>query len=73
MSNATMVKTATRAYHDYAQPLWRRVLFTREMAVVGILIAVYIGAVILVPNFSAPITITYLLLDVAASSSLRCR
>lgn len=66
MSSATAEKSATRTYNDYAQPMWRRVLLTREMAVVGALVAVYVVSAIIVPNFSAPITITYLLLDVAA-------
>jgi rhamnose transport system permease protein len=66
MSDTTMTKAPTRTYRDYAQPRWRRVLVTREMAVVVALIGVYLIAALAVPNFAAPITISYLLLDVAA-------
>lgn len=57
---------APRTYKDYGQPLWRRILLTREMAIVGLLVIVYLVAALSVRNFAAPITITYLLLDVAA-------
>lgn len=57
---------APRTYKDYGQPLWRRILLTREMAIVGLLVVVYVVAALSVRNFAAPITITYLLLDVAA-------
>lgn len=66
MSSATIEKAGARTYRNYAQPMWRRLLFTREMAVVVALVAVYVVSAIIVPNFAAPITITYLLLDVAA-------
>lgn len=57
---------APRTYKDYGQPLWRRILMTREMAIIGLLVVVYVVAALSVRNFAAPITITYLLLDVAA-------
>ncbi|MGX5682689.1 ABC transporter permease [Schumannella luteola] len=57
---------APRTYKDFGQPLWRRILLTREMAIVGLLVIVYVVAALSVRNFAAPITITYLLLDVAA-------
>jgi rhamnose transport system permease protein len=57
--------TAPRVYRDYGRPAWRRVLLTRESAVIGLLILVIIGATIGVRNFGSPITMTYLLLDVA--------
>ncbi|MDO7880718.1 ABC transporter permease [Salinibacterium soli] len=57
---------APRTYKDFGQPLWRRILLTREMAIVGLLVIVYLVAALSVRNFAAPITITYLLLDVAA-------
>jgi len=58
---------ATRSYRDYAHPLWRRLLLRREAAIVALLVIVYLVAVASVRNFAAPITITYLLLDVAAT------
>ncbi len=51
-------------YTDYGHALWRRVLLTREMAIVALLIAVLVGASVLLPRFAAPITVTNLLLDV---------
>jgi len=57
----------TRSYRDYAHPLWRRLLLRREAAIVALLVIVYVVAVASVRNFAAPITITYLLLDVAAT------
>ena len=59
----TTVATA-RVYKDYAQPLWRRILFTRESAVVVALVLVIIYAWTQVPYFAQPITFTYLLLDI---------
>ena len=54
-----------RSYKDYAHPLWRRALLTREMAVIAALILVVIVASLTVVPFSKPITLTYLLLDMA--------
>lgn len=54
-----------RTYRDYAHPLWRRVLLTREMAVVAALVLVWIWAYTQIPYFAAPITLTNLLLDIA--------
>jgi rhamnose transport system permease protein len=59
------VPVPVRAYKDYAHPLWRRVLLTREMAVIAALILVVIVASLTVGPFSKPITLTYLLLDMA--------
>ncbi|MDO5067975.1 MAG: ABC transporter permease [Propionibacteriaceae bacterium] len=50
---------------DHARPLWRRVLFTREMAMVALLGLVLVVAAATVPKFATPATMTYLLLDVA--------
>jgi rhamnose transport system permease protein len=54
----------TRTYAAYAHPLWRRVLFTREAAVVGLVVAVSMWAYGNVPYFGEQLTLTYLLLDV---------
>ncbi len=62
----TDLLTPQRTYRDYARPLWRRVLLSREAAIIGLLVLVYVGAAISVRNFAAEITITYLLLDVAS-------
>lgn len=67
--SSTMTQTtntaAPRVYRDYGQPLWRRILFTRESAVIALLIVVIMVASLSVRNFGSPITMTYLLLDVA--------
>jgi rhamnose transport system permease protein len=54
----------TRTYAAYAHPLWRRVLFSREAAVVGLVVAVSMWAYGNVPYFGEQLTLTYLLLDV---------
>jgi rhamnose transport system permease protein len=54
----------TRSYPDHAQPLWRRVLLTREAAVLVLLVAVAVYSNSMVPNFSGPLTLPFLILDV---------
>lgn len=64
----TAIQTETvpvRLYQAHARPAWRRVLFTRESAIIGILLAVIVVAMIAVPNFDSPLTVTYLLRDIA--------
>ena len=53
-----------KTYTDYGHPLWRRILFTREMAIIALLIAVLVVASIQLPRFATPLTMTNLLLDV---------
>ena len=55
----------TRTYADYAAPLWRRWLLTREMAVIALIVAVFVYATINVDNFDGPLTVKFLLLDIA--------
>ncbi|WP_395244675.1 ABC transporter permease [Agromyces sp. MMS24-K17] len=65
MTTATTSGTpAVRTYRDYDRPLWQRVLLTREMAIVGLLVIVAVVAAVSVRGFGQPITLTYLLLDV---------
>jgi len=52
-------------YLVHAQPLWKRVLLTREMAVIGLLVVVVLYSNARVPNFSGPLTLPFLVLDVA--------
>jgi rhamnose transport system permease protein len=54
----------TRTYAAYAHPLWRRLLFSREAAVVALVVAVSMWAYGNVPYFGEQLTLTYLLLDV---------
>jgi rhamnose transport system permease protein len=51
-------------FRAHARPAWRRVLFTREMAVIAILAAVLLYANVAVSNFDSPLTLYYLFLDV---------
>jgi rhamnose transport system permease protein len=55
---------SARVYKDFGQPLWRRILVTREMAIIGLLLIVVIVSLITVKGFSRPVTVGYLLLDV---------
>ncbi|MCU1404826.1 MAG: ATPase [Glaciihabitans sp.] len=56
---------AVRSYRNYDRPAWRRVLFTRETAIIALLVIVVLVATSTVRNFDNPITITYLFLDIA--------
>lgn len=55
---------APRSYAAYSRPLWRRALFTREFAVITLLVAVFFYANGNVPNFDGPLTLYYLFLDI---------
>lgn len=57
--------TAGRTYAAHSKPLWRRALLNREGAVIAALVLVYVVALAVVPNFSGPLTVTFLLRDVA--------
>ncbi|MCW3493406.1 ABC transporter permease [Microbacterium sp. SSM24] len=54
-----------RVYKAHAKPAWRRVLLTRESAIIAILLLVIVVALATVRNFDSPLTVTYLLRDVA--------
>lgn len=56
---------STRVVLDHARPLWRRVLVTRESAIVALLLVVALVAFFSVRGFAQPITLTYLLMDIA--------
>lgn len=62
---ATTAAPLARTYKMHAKPVWRRVLLTREMAIIALLALVIIVSVVTVPNFDSPLTVTYLLRDVA--------
>ena len=55
----------SRSYPDYALPLWRRLLFNREGAIIALLVAVIVWAIYTVPYFGSQLTMTFLLLDIA--------
>lgn len=54
-----------RVTRDFEKPLWRRVLLTREMAIVALLVIVVVVASVAVRGFAQPLTLNYLLLDIA--------
>jgi rhamnose transport system permease protein len=61
-----MANTAAtaRTYRDYGHPLWRRILVSRESAVILGLVLVILVASFSVRAFAKPITLTYLILDI---------
>ena len=66
MTDATVRSSITvQGYRDFRLPLWRRVLLTREMAIIALLAIVILVSSASVRGFGGPLTMTYLLLDVA--------
>jgi len=55
----------TRTYAAHARPLWRRLLLTRESAIIAVLLVVVAYSIQRVPAFSGPLTLPYLVLDTA--------
>ena len=64
MSAPANTEVVIKTYADFGRPLWRRILVTREMAIVALLIVVLVYASIQLPRFATTITVTNLLLDV---------
>jgi rhamnose transport system permease protein len=64
MTTATTTST-NRVSRDFEKPLWRRIVVSREMAIVALLVIVTAYAMATVRGFGQPITLNYLLLDVA--------
>ncbi|HWS49662.1 MAG TPA: ABC transporter permease [Microbacterium sp.] len=62
---ATTGTATIRVIQDHDRPLWRRLLLTRETAIIALLILVVIVSLATVRGFAQPITVNYLLLDVA--------
>jgi rhamnose transport system permease protein len=61
----TTTTSGVRVIRDYDQPLWRRILINREFAIIGLLVLVVIVSAVSIRGFAQPITVNYLLLDVA--------
>lgn len=55
----------SRTYSNYSAPLWRRALFTREFGVIALTVLVVLYSLVNVPNFDGPLTLRFLLLDIA--------
>lgn len=62
---ATATTATVRVIRDHDRSLWRRILLTREVAIIALLIIVILFASATVKGFAQPITVNYLLLDVA--------
>jgi rhamnose transport system permease protein len=65
MTTTTKADPALRTYPDYSEPLWRRVLLTREFAVIALTVVVIAYSLVNVPNFDGPLTLKFLLQDIA--------
>jgi rhamnose transport system permease protein len=66
MTTATArTEQVARTYVTHGRPLWRRVLVTREATIIGLLVAVVAVSVAAVPNFDNPLTVTFLLREIA--------
>lgn len=67
MSTLTASDTGSgsRSYASYSRPLWRRVVLTREFAIIALLVAVYFYSYANVPAFDGPLTLYYLFVDMA--------
>lgn len=63
-TETTAVRTA-RTYRDFGHGWLRRTLLTRETTIIVLLVLVVLVASATVRNFDRPITLTYLLLDIA--------
>lgn len=64
MTSSTTAPVA-RVTKNYDRPLWRRVLVSRESGIVLLLLLVALVSASSVRGFAQPITLTFLLLDVA--------
>ncbi|MBT2516806.1 ABC transporter permease [Streptomyces sp. ISL-90] len=65
MTTTAPATQTVRTYKAHANAAWRRVLVTREAAVIALLAIVIATALAVVPNFDSPLTVTYLLRDLA--------
>jgi len=65
MTTTTQGPAAARTYPAHAHGWWRRLLVTREMAVIALLVLVYAYSYGNVPNFDGPLTLYFLFLDIA--------
>lgn len=57
--------TTPRTYSEFSRPLWVRLLLTRETAVIALTVAVVLYSLANVPNFDGPLTLKFLLQDIA--------
>jgi rhamnose transport system permease protein len=62
---STIDRAPGRTYAEYSAPLWRRVLLTRESAVILLTVVVIAYSIVNVPNFDGPLTLKFLMQDIA--------
>ena len=62
---STTTRATSRTYADYSKPLWWRALLTRESAIIAMTVAVILYSLINVPNFDGPLTLKFLIQDIA--------
>jgi len=62
---STTNQAPVRTYAEYSQPLWSRLLVSRESAVIALTIALILYSLANVPNFDGPLTLKFLLQDIA--------
>lgn len=55
----------SRSYRRYHRPWWFRTFITTEFLIIALLVLVWLWATLSVDNFDGPLTVRYLLLDVA--------
>jgi rhamnose transport system permease protein len=55
--------SSAKTYAAYARPLWRRLLVSREAAMIALVVVVYMWGYSNIPYFGDTLTLTYLLLD----------
>ncbi|MEN0072165.1 MAG: ABC transporter permease [Propionicimonas sp.] len=67
MSATATAATPARVYPEYGQPLWKRVLLTREMAIVALLVLTWLVASLMIPYFADRLTVYNLLRDMFAT------
>ncbi|GAA3654724.1 ABC transporter permease [Microbacterium marinilacus] len=60
-----LTRVVTTSTPAHAHPAWRRWLLTREAAIIALLLVVVLVALSSVRNFGSPLTLTYLLRDIA--------
>lgn len=68
MSTATstsLTGVPTGQYKAHQHPLWRRVVATREAAIIALLAVVVVVSILTVPNFDSPLTLTFLIREIA--------
>jgi len=63
MTATSVTPAAVRQYRSYSHSWWRRTLLTREFAIIGLLVVVFLYATVNVANFDSPLTIYFLGLD----------